>query len=328
VTADPAGHPNVESLDDYANGENACLDVDRHVRACGECREAVAALRRVRADLASLAHVTMPPDVAARIQAALDAVPAGSAGPGWNGGPDAAGRAGASRRRARIRRRAVRRSDVVVTMSAACLVLVVVLAAVFATRGPHLDAQPSATGAEVAPASAAAEAEAAGAATATATGGAQSADEPAGDAGAAVPETDGRTATDRLAAPAPAAGAAPDAAAAPPAVAVTDTLLAEADLARHVNNLLDGRITTRSVAAEQQLVNPPLLTCYRDLAVQAGGDLLALDRVRYLGRPAVLVALSVPGVPGSVRAVVINIDCDMAAHPLARWGDEVVVRPR
>ncbi|OHV27264.1 hypothetical protein BBK14_05200 [Parafrankia soli] len=78
------GHPDVEALDAYLDArpdpsdqgfplEPATARVERHVHSCATCQEALTALRRVRADLARLASMTMPADVAERIQAALAA---------------------------------------------------------------------------------------------------------------------------------------------------------------------------------------------------------------------------------------------------------------
>lgn len=70
-------HPDVELLDAYldahADSDHSTRSVDRHVRSCPSCQEAVTALRQVRADLARLAGLTMPADVAARIRAAIAA---------------------------------------------------------------------------------------------------------------------------------------------------------------------------------------------------------------------------------------------------------------
>jgi hypothetical protein len=73
----PAGgrHPDVELLDAYADGERTPGAVDRHVRGCSVCQQAVVALRDVGAELARLAPISMPPDVARRIQDALTAAP-------------------------------------------------------------------------------------------------------------------------------------------------------------------------------------------------------------------------------------------------------------
>ncbi|WP_052914687.1 anti-sigma factor family protein [Protofrankia coriariae] len=64
-------HPDVEHLDAYAGGDLSVSAVELHVRGCPQCGETVAALRRVRHDLAALASVTMPEDVATRLYAAL-----------------------------------------------------------------------------------------------------------------------------------------------------------------------------------------------------------------------------------------------------------------
>jgi hypothetical protein len=81
------GHPDVEALDAIAGDGRVSGATARHVRDCPDCAEAVAALRRVRAELAKLASLTMPPDVAARISAALAAAdpPAAGAPEGGSG---------------------------------------------------------------------------------------------------------------------------------------------------------------------------------------------------------------------------------------------------
>ncbi|WP_050796022.1 anti-sigma factor [Parafrankia sp. EUN1f] len=77
-------HPDIEALDAYLDthpdpqGPGApsgitASRVDRHLRSCTVCQETLTALRRVRAELAQLARMTMPEDVAERIQAALTA---------------------------------------------------------------------------------------------------------------------------------------------------------------------------------------------------------------------------------------------------------------
>ncbi|WP_244957374.1 anti-sigma factor family protein [Candidatus Frankia nodulisporulans] len=64
-------HPDVELLDALAGGEPVARSAREHIDACPACRESVAALRRVRAELSQLAGLTMPGDVAERIQATL-----------------------------------------------------------------------------------------------------------------------------------------------------------------------------------------------------------------------------------------------------------------
>ena len=88
-------HAPVEQLAAYAAGDldaTSALEVEAHVLLCADCRSDVAALQRVSGDLAAVPQVTMPADVAARIDAALErergaatgatpAAPAASAGP-------------------------------------------------------------------------------------------------------------------------------------------------------------------------------------------------------------------------------------------------------
>ncbi len=76
-------HPSVELIDAVAGGEQVTRSAREHIVACPACRESVAALRRVRSDLSRLASMTMPGDVAERIQAALATrVPGPSGEPG------------------------------------------------------------------------------------------------------------------------------------------------------------------------------------------------------------------------------------------------------
>ncbi|MCM3887309.1 hypothetical protein [Frankia sp. R82] len=66
-----ARHPDVELLDALAGGEPVTRSAREHIDACPACRESVAALRRVRSELSRLTSLTMPGDVAERIQATL-----------------------------------------------------------------------------------------------------------------------------------------------------------------------------------------------------------------------------------------------------------------
>ncbi|WP_054568829.1 hypothetical protein [Frankia sp. R43] len=86
-------HPDIEVLDAYLDthpdppGPGAspgvtASRVDRHLRSCLACQDTLSALRRVRAELARLASMTMPDDVAERIQAALAARSGASAAGG------------------------------------------------------------------------------------------------------------------------------------------------------------------------------------------------------------------------------------------------------
>ncbi|MCK9893289.1 hypothetical protein [Frankia sp. AgB32] len=61
----------MELIDAVAGGEQVTRSARDHIEGCPVCRESVAALRRVRSDLSRLATMTMPGDVAERIQAAL-----------------------------------------------------------------------------------------------------------------------------------------------------------------------------------------------------------------------------------------------------------------
>ena len=80
-------HVAVDQLAAYAAGDldaSAALEVEAHVLLCADCRADVAAVQRGAGDLAALEQVTMPADVAARVDAALAAeraAPAAAGGP-------------------------------------------------------------------------------------------------------------------------------------------------------------------------------------------------------------------------------------------------------
>jgi hypothetical protein len=67
-------HVPVERLAAYAAGDvdaTAAVEVEAHVALCADCRSDVDAVRRATAALAGLPPVTMPADVAARVDAAV-----------------------------------------------------------------------------------------------------------------------------------------------------------------------------------------------------------------------------------------------------------------
>ncbi|MDX6223898.1 MAG: hypothetical protein QOE64_274 [Frankiales bacterium] len=66
-------HPSVDLLADLAAGVAVDPAVAEHAAGCAECTADLAALAAVSADLAALPAVARPTDIAARIDAALDA---------------------------------------------------------------------------------------------------------------------------------------------------------------------------------------------------------------------------------------------------------------
>lgn len=77
-------HVPVDRLAAYAAGDldaTAALEVETHVLLCADCRADVEAVQRATADLAALPTVTMPDDVAARVDAAVAAADALATGP-------------------------------------------------------------------------------------------------------------------------------------------------------------------------------------------------------------------------------------------------------
>ncbi|MBX6388797.1 MAG: hypothetical protein IRZ08_07325 [Frankia sp.] len=360
-------HPDSELLDAYADGERTPGSVDRHVRACADCQQTVLALRRVREELARLAPVAMPPDVAARIQAAV----AAAATPP----PGAPGQVAPAHPAARARRRragGVRPADgrppafaaafraspgaasarrrVPAERGALLVVLLLVVAAAAALTiwrpGGSLDDTSSSADAIAAEARPGAEmAESAPGAGTLAddavTSQATSDEVPVYDSGATVVPAE-------------------EAPQQPPST--TGGSAAVATVTDHGRALLSGResaVTALSlsraapptvaeptaaptVAVAAALATPELLGCYRQLAADVGGPVLALDQVTYRGRAAVLVVLDAPdgaaaaGAPGqrpgatpgapagalsadTVAVAVVDPECNAAHLADALW---------
>lgn len=352
MTAGRSSHPDVESLDSYADGSRHDLSVDRHVRDCSDCAEAVAALRQVRSDLARLSTLTMPDDVASRIRAALAADAADAdrsprprlASPLTPSDRSPSDRAAAGRRsddttRARPvrpaggphpspRRRRFgpagwrpRRvgSPREWLVAAGCLVAVVVVGVTVGGRGTDTTAANVSSGAgESVPLAATDERGASGYArddARTAEG---------GDAAAAPGQPPATLASPRPTAP----PLAPLAATPTTTVSTSNDVLADSDFAGHASEILsqsaatpevtvDGAIDTYTLAAALGLSTTGWTTltsqaaahCYDDLVSRAGGELLAVDQVRYRGDPALFVVLSMPGNISSVVVVVVDADC-------------------
>ncbi|MDT3444130.1 MULTISPECIES: anti-sigma factor [unclassified Pseudofrankia] len=296
-------HPDGELLDAYADGERTPASVDRHVRACADCQRAVVALRNVRVELSRLAPITMPPDVARRIQATLSAAPTPAAPRPDRAGPDDSRDRHAGRRApGRVRRppthsAAARqltappaRSQVLprsvrperLALLAACLLVVVAGAGLFVVWG-HDSASSDRYAASSADMSAADSAAGAGAAT------------PASGERALAPTAQALFADNLI------------------DVADSGAVLGPDAVAQHAKDLLAGRIpvaghtsldmtvvadgtATGGTAAWQAVVTPDLLGCYEKLATSVGA-VLAIDRVSYRGRDAVLVVLDIQDVP-------------------------------
>jgi hypothetical protein len=282
-------HPDGELLDAYADGERTPGSVDRHVRACVVCQQTVIALRNVRVELTRLATVTMPPDVARRIQDALAAAPAPAAPAPADGrrgsrtDPRAAARRPGDRRRgpavglgaAALRPTASRsasprspRPERLVLVAVCLLVVVAGGGLVVALRhvGPAGSSSASSAALSVA----------------GSTPGRPSAAEPA------------------------AAPTVASAAGQPVRVAVSRATVQPADLAQHARDLLAGRVPAATLVtmafarsaptapAWAAVASPGLLACYQRLAAAVDGSLLAVDEVSYRGRIAALVVLDLP----------------------------------
>lgn len=363
-------HPDIEVLDAYLDthpeppgpGRSRVITasrVDRHVRGCITCQETLAALHRVRAELARLATMTMPDEVAARIQAALasrsgaggdDAEPAPGRGPTDGSGEarragSGPGRVGGGLVGGRQNSRASRRGQAAqsrdriprdwVSIAAACVALLAfgtALLAVRALTGGGSESYSAATSAsdpavEVA------------------------ADSASGPAAAAAPAPDADT----------------DALAEAPGrsfvlVGDSDEVLRPATVVAHGHALLAGRIAVTRLAwsmvgapsprADDPLAAPPraggsgpgdaqgrqstpmqntpeslvrlidtpqLRMCYDGLAAQTGGAVIALDRVRFDDQAAIMIVLSVAGQPTSTRLVIIDAHCGIVPAHSAVW---------
>ncbi len=320
-------HPDVERLDAYAEGDHSPSGVALHVGACPQCRETVTALRQVRRDLAALASVTMPEDVAERLRAALISEQDGQHRNGQHrngqhrdgqhrdGRNPAAGKRTLSRswRPGQIPTRIPTRPPGIPAWftAAACLIVVVGMVSFVVTLAHH-PAQSTAS-----------------------------------------------EASSRLAAPLPAPAAAPLTAQAPRSTAgdssageiapgaVADTasaILAHtgrpvtmAEIPQHALDLVTGRIPgtlrvslhedgaattdpSASVASViTEMTQPDLRLCYVTLAAQTGGTIAALDLVTFNGQPAVLVVLSSPNDTDQLQVAVLDERCNVTNMAAALW---------
>jgi len=294
-------HPDGELLDAYADGERTPSSVDRHVRACVDCQRAVLALRNVRVELSRLAAVAMPEDVARRIQAALTAAPppspqpdrSGSAGrrdrrterrgPGRSRRPPTYGAAArpltAAPARSRLLPRSARPERL--ALLAVCLLAVVAGAGLLVAwqhNGAGSHAYESASGS-------------------VAASGKDRASGSAGDAVAGPPSVAALAPSPQTLSGSMVQVADSRAALVPAAVAphAKDLLAGLIPLAGYTS--LDARGTSEAQAAGvaaswEAVVTPGLLGCYEKLAAGVG-VVLAIDRVSYGGRDAVLVVLDI-----------------------------------
>ncbi|WP_131788215.1 anti-sigma factor family protein [Protofrankia symbiont of Coriaria ruscifolia] len=344
MTADR--HPDVEHLDAYADGGLSASAVELHVRGCPQCSETVTALRRVRRDLAALASVTMPEDVATRLHAALiieqdrhrpngpdspDTLEAGSHGPAPQHSvkrlrplrpPHLRPRAhprrpGRMRGRGHPGLRSSRPGQVPSWLSAAaaCLTVVVAVVGFMGVLGRHTGRTSAgeAVSQVVAPLSA------------DITGSSEGTRQRAG-----ASSTSGTAVS-------AAAGDGDATASAPAIFAHTGHLLNVADIPHHTLDLLSGRIKGTFQAPLRdyggaaagppaavaslvtELTQPDLRTCYLSLATQTGGNIIALDLVAFDGQPAVLVVLSVPTDPDELRVIVLDERCGVTNIAAALW---------
>jgi hypothetical protein len=321
-------HPDIEHLDAYADGDHAPSSVAPHIRDCPQCRDTVTALQRVRRELAALASVTMPDDVAERLRAALAAErasrsreerPGNSRIPAagrpalsgwWPPGRNPRGRTRTRRgERAGSRPRTSPSPRVPAWFTAACLIVVVGMAGLVLVVAHHPGRATTSEASSQLPASPPGESPGPGPAT-----GAQSTGE--------------------------ATSASVDDAGGPAIFAHTGHPVNLAEIPRHVLDLVTGRIqgtlrvplqeyavpnpaTAGSSAAVAsvitELTRPDLRMCYLDLITRTGGRIIALDLMIFNGRPAVLVVLSVPKDTDQVRVVVLDEQCDITNMAAAQW---------
>ena len=300
-TPEAKRHPDGELLDAYADGERTPGSVDRHVRGCTACQRTVVGLRDMRVELARLAPISMPPDVARRIQDALMATPPPAPPTGGAGRAAQARRGAAGRRRrpvglgAAALRPAQRDALLPRSSRSERLVLLAVCLLVVVTGGGlvvALQQHEPATGTS---------SDAAGSAAISVR-----ADSAKSGPGAAAPLAES-------AASGPSGLPIPASAAPVQAVRVATSLdaLEPAAVAQHARDLLAGRVPAAAnvpllagplaPAAEPWagLATPALLACYQKLTDVARGPLLAVDEVTYRGRAAVLAVLDLPDAPNA-----------------------------
>ncbi|WP_239331232.1 anti-sigma factor [Frankia sp. CiP3] len=321
-------HPDVERLDAYAegsadaDGNGSSSGVALHIGACPQCRETVTALRRVRRELAALASVTMPEDVAERLRATLVSERNGRL-PGSRdsaaGQPAPSGSWRPGRHPGRIHGRLSSRPNGGPRLgrptripawftAATCLIIVVGMVGLMVAlaRQPGQSVASASGGELPAPLTAPLPARA-----------------PASDAG------------DRSAGE---AASSPVSDAAGPAIlAHTGHPVSMAEIPQHALDLVTGRIpgtlraplreydaatagpSTAVAAVITELTRPDLRLCYLSLATQIGGSIAALDLVTFNGQPAVLVVLSVPTAADQLRVIVLDERCSVANLAAALW---------
>jgi hypothetical protein len=335
-------------LDSYAGGEPSAPEVDRHVRTCPDCRETVAALRRVRADLARLAGVTMPADVAERIHAVLAASHEGTrpstsaqttpAKPDAAPGPPhhatappgrprptrrpPAGHASRPVRSGRGGGRAGGRRDWL-AVAAACLAIVAFGTVLLIYRHAN-DVGPTSTA--LAPANGADRAASGAGAAATEPPAAETAGVLVADSGRPVDAgTVGQHGRDLLAGRIQTVGrisVEPSSTTAKPAAPVPG-LAAGPELPSGSAGQppTPGRADANSATGYvlSAFDTPELRMCYLSLAAQTGGAVLAVDRIGYHGQPALLVVVSIMTRPDRVRVTVIDIRCGVTSMSAALW---------
>ncbi|WP_235488328.1 hypothetical protein [Frankia sp. AvcI1] len=402
-------HPDVELLDAVAGGEPVTRSTRDHVETCPVCRESIAALRKVRADLSRLAAMTMPGDVAERIQAALAArmppqphpphdpaarpgaeatttdapaprpapdagrsptgptaaAPTGAPPTGASqtgaaqtgtpqtgartrgGGPtgDTGGggreirpvrgpaRIGPGRRpAARPERRPAPGVGAApgwdwVSIAAVCAAFVTFGAAVLAFYGLRVVAADHPVAASSVAQGRHATAAAAGAGPGRLT---MMADSRTTVAPADVGQHGRELLTGQIAGSValplpltgPTGGAEADAAAtgAVPLQAVAPAA------ARHPAAVVAAPPATAGQRLRTLLDTPDLRSCYQSLIAQSGGEILAVDLVRYDGQPALLVVLSIPMQPAAARVLVVDAHCGVVSVSAALWYSATTLR--
>ncbi len=372
-------HPDVEQLDAVAGGETVTRSTRDHVEVCLECRESIAALRKVRADLSRLAAMTMPGDVAERIQAALAAQlpprplhdpparpgadvtttdvtttdapaprpapdagrsPAGPMASAPTGAPQTGtpGTGPGRRPAARPERRpapgaaAAPRRDWV-SLAAVCAAFVTFGAAVLAFYSLRVvDAHHPVAASSVAQGRESAGAAAAGAGPGRLT---MMADSRTTVAPAEVGQHGRELLTGRIAGSValslPLTGPTGDAtdagavATARSTGAVPFQAVAPA-AARHPASVVAAPPAAAGTRLRALLDTPDLRSCYQSLIAQSGGEILAVDRIRYDGQSALLIVLSIPMQPAAARVLVVDTHCGVVSVSAALWYSATTLR--
>ncbi|MCM3923541.1 hypothetical protein ND748_17960, partial [Frankia sp. AiPs1] len=114
--------------------------------------------------------------------------------------------------------------------------------------------------------------------------------------------------------------------AAPPSAGAVPFQAVAPAAARRSASLVAAPPATAGQRLRALLDTPDLRSCYQSLIAQSGGDILAVDRVRYDGQPALLIVLSIPMQPAAARVLVVDAHCGVVSVSAALWYSATTLR--